>query len=698
VVPGERVNCKRFVASGVAAGLAAVLISAMSRQVAAEEVAAGGSTDAVRTPASAAISDVRTTVVTSESGTRTTVEVDDGTRPATPEDDGPRTTVEVEGNQWPHGPDYQDGYAALVAYEARDALGKGNYKRAQRLFQILVRIDGKDAYAHRELGRTAHALGQLEHAADELARANRLMRGAPDPELHYLRGEALYGLDRIDEARAEHEQAEREIGSSAERMSLLWLARIYARRGELDRAVKVYRSLDKRRYGEPPDEEVALNMAEAHFMAKDWAGAEKVLRDFLAEAPRHRRAREMLAWSLEAQGRLDEEVEVRSRLTGWTGTDNWISYGRVLERARNYGAALGAYRQAYIMQGDFPDPQLGAAIDRMRLRLATEVGASAAYRTDPTGSALEYRAGVTIPMESRLAASFLASYETAEGGLLAAKGNRGSFYGSLLIALWEGADTEFHVGAGKVTVVEERIDGLSSEEDKLHLGTAARLHTPVTSAAQLDLQADFRSQWTESADTIRRGGHYSGFTSHLYLKPFGPRVVFDTGAQARWLSLTTLDDEMETPTASQLLLFGGVDVTVWHAPDRVVRGEILDRDMRRGTYLSDALVLGYRHYEAIPDTSEGFRQRLSLARARIDELSFTARKVLTTRGILGVEGRGGAGWDSARDAFMWRAGAGLELAATPSSRLSLSYDFANESATGLQGRRQTGWVTFHVDI
>ena len=145
---------------------------------------------------------------------------------------------------------------------------------------------------------------------------------------------------------------------------------------------------------------------------------------------------------------------------------------------------------------------------------------------------------------------------------------------------------------------------------------------------------------------------------------------------------------METPTASQLLLFGGVDVTVWHAPDRVVRGEILDRDMRRGTYLSDALVLGYRHYEAIPDMSEGFRQRLSLARARIDEVSFTARKVLTTRGILGVEGRGGAGWDSARDAFMWRAGAGLELAATQSSRLSLSYDFANESVVV--------WYALHI--
>ena len=42
--------------------------------------------------------------------------------------------------------------------------------------------------------QTAHATGSFTHAVDMLGRAHSLSPGLPDPELHYLRGEALIVL------------------------------------------------------------------------------------------------------------------------------------------------------------------------------------------------------------------------------------------------------------------------------------------------------------------------------------------------------------------------------------------------------------------------------------------------------------------------------------------------------------------------
>ena len=77
-----------------------------------------------------------------------------------------------------------------------------------------------------------HAAGKFEDAAAALERAHHFEHHKQDPELHYLRGEALFVLKRDDEARREHRIAELEIGQTpTERMHKLWLARIYARRG-----------------------------------------------------------------------------------------------------------------------------------------------------------------------------------------------------------------------------------------------------------------------------------------------------------------------------------------------------------------------------------------------------------------------------------------------------------------------------------
>ena len=62
--------------------------------------------------------------------------------------------------------------------------------------------------------------------------------------MHYLRGEALYVLGRDEEARREHHIAELEIGKTpTARMEKLWLARIYARRGYVVLADRLYESM-----------------------------------------------------------------------------------------------------------------------------------------------------------------------------------------------------------------------------------------------------------------------------------------------------------------------------------------------------------------------------------------------------------------------------------------------------------------------
>ena len=98
----------------------------------------------------------------------------------------------------------------------------------------------------------------------------------------------------------------RSVPTPEARMAKLWLARIYARRGYVVLADRVYESM----LPPPPkfDEEVALNQADAHLLNKDWEGGARVLRRYLALDPKNVRGRQMLAWALEADGDLDGEL------------------------------------------------------------------------------------------------------------------------------------------------------------------------------------------------------------------------------------------------------------------------------------------------------------------------------------------------------------------------------------------------------
>src|SRR5262245_53426488 len=96
--------------------------------------------------------------------------------------------------------------------DANEALLRGQFDRARRELEQVLEILPRDAPAQRDAARAASAAGQFEYAVVALEKAHHFERHTRDPELHYLRGEALFVLGRDVEARREHRIAELEIG------------------------------------------------------------------------------------------------------------------------------------------------------------------------------------------------------------------------------------------------------------------------------------------------------------------------------------------------------------------------------------------------------------------------------------------------------------------------------------------------------
>ena len=80
------------------------------------------------------------------------------------------------------------------------------------------------------------AAGQFDYAVAALERAHHFEHHTRDPEIHYLRGEALYVLGRDDEARREHHIAELEIGKTPTDRMREAVARAHLRAARLRRA------------------------------------------------------------------------------------------------------------------------------------------------------------------------------------------------------------------------------------------------------------------------------------------------------------------------------------------------------------------------------------------------------------------------------------------------------------------------------
>jgi tetratricopeptide (TPR) repeat protein len=582
-----------------------------------------------------------------------------------------------------------DDVQKLFDEEARVAMGKGEYKRALHFFWRLLLIDPDDATALREAGRCAKALGDLVYAEKALKRTDELRGGVMDPELHFLRGEALLGLGRKVEANVEFDKALAELKIiPLDRNASMWLARIYALKGDLTQSEKLYWELAPAYSRTTEFGDLMTNLAEAHILGNDWPGAEKLLRRLLMHQPRHERGREMLAWVLEHKGDTDAELAVREELANEPGQDaggRAERYGRALERAHDYQGALVHYRQAQQLGND----RLEQDIERVQNTMSPEVGAGGTFMDDPTGQSQGWLWGVTAPLTRHVRLALSGTYQTVD---------------DMAFQLAPMSGNTLTTVAGNV-MLDHSGDMLAlgstfywhSDDEKTGRGYAANLRTRPSRAIQVQAIGEYQMPWRESVATIAMNGVADTAGLDVYTTPFSDRLVLGVGARARRLALEPMDNALENPKAQQLFGAAGADFILWASPEKVARGEILDDSMLWPSSLMAAAVLSYRHYELTSDDPFGSRLVL-VERSSLDEVSGVIRETFGKRGTLGIELRGGAGYDWERDVRQWRAGGSLLFAATSNSRLTLAYDAASETGTGLTGQRHTGWFVLHVDL
>lgn len=572
------------------------------------------------------------------------------------------------------------GFEALVEYEAREALATGQLRRAWVLFGRLLELDPDNIWAMRELGRVAAAIGASTEAIDLLEEVDKRQEHAPDPELHFVRGQALIAVGRKNEGLEVLARAERELSAAPEsRQRSLWLARIYALRGDAEAAARLYESLLPLDRKDPEFESVTLQLVEAHLLASDWSAAEARLEAFLRDHPEHQRARDMLAWVLESRGKLDEELAVRGALANEWSTDPGrltAEHARVLERDHQYPEALKAYRRA-----DGLGVDVAESIDRLEGQLAPELAASVAVLSDPTGDRTVWSAGGSMVFAGRLRVSTSASYEAGE-------------YDQLGKLVTGGAWGLYELGRGN----EVGLGALAWNRhgDPTRFGARGLWRTSPRRVWRVFVRGELNSPWRESAAVVREGGTVDLVEAQVYAAPLTPRLVFTASGRARRLGLKGAGASV-MDHAQQLFGAVGADVIVSSNGSAVARGHILDEELVSPASVSNAIVLSYRHYEM--SSNDPFGTRLFLVeRSRLDEMSATARRVFDADGIVAAQAQAGLGYDDLRSTFQWRVGGQLYVSPTANSRLFASFESATESRTGLVGRRHQGMLGLHVDL
>lgn len=571
------------------------------------------------------------------------------------------------------------------------ALAAGRFAEARARYEDALAIDPEDRHALREAGRAAHALRDFEAAASYLRRA-AARTPTRDPELHYLLGEAWWALGKPALARQAHLRAKAELGEAPRaRIEQLWLARILGRLGDRAAADALYEALIT---AAPADPEAALARVELHTAVADWDPAERAVRRFLAHAPRHARAREVLAWILEARGRLADEMRLRAALARDADRAEPVrDFGRALERAGDWAGALAAYRRATQLADGADDGELARALARLDQRMAVELGAGASARTDPSAHGLGGFTAMAVPFGRA------SHWTTGAWHELVSDGARDVYAGEVRGAVALRRGDALAIAGARLGVIDVEADPGQSTPRRTLLAPGAFGSLSSGRLARhlmIVVDGELASVWRETPRAVFEGGRVDAAAAHLYGTALGDRLIIDTGLQARRLRLTR--DGGATPGASQLLGWAGADVVAWRDFTREARGQILDDDLLRPTFIADSVVVGYRHYELAGDSDAMFMARLPLAdRASIDEVSLTLRKVLAG-GRVTVEARGGIGRDWARELNLARGGVSLWLSPGARSRISLSFDLAKESVRAFEGERRTGWGTYHVDL
>jgi hypothetical protein len=558
---------------------------------------------------------------------------------------------------------------------------------------------GRDA---RTAATIALGEGAFDRAATLLAQANTLARHQSDPELHYLRSEVLFALERDDEADNELRIAEHEIGPApTERMPKLWLGRIYARRGELQRADLIYETL----WPSPPavDAEVAICQAESHLLRHDWLGGRQVLERLLARDPHNVRAREVLAWALEASGDLDHELSLRSGLAAERPTiTSFLAWARALERAGDFRGARDLYESAITAEAGQRDDTLAISLARVRYRTTPEVSASVIARRDPQADALRLQAGVAVPFGSRQVASLVGWHETSSGQVLRGGtlvnggGASTGVRAGLILGTSQGAWWLVAGDLGQISAAS-RAPATDASVDRLRLGASSELTLPLLGHAEVHLRGELNQPWNDAAVTVSEGGSTNSAGGEVFAYPTSRRMILVLAGQWRQFRLTP-GVAQEDPVSTQRNLIGGADLVLWSNPEQLLRVEALDDRMVSRSSFSDAAILSYRHQEMWGDSTSDFLSRIVLApRARVDLATATVRKVLAAQQA-GLELRGGFGYDNARSATLYSVGAVATVALSWSTKLLVNYELVKETTTGFTGTRQTGWVAFHADL
>jgi hypothetical protein len=352
-------------------------------------------------------------------------------------------------------------------------------------------------------------------------------------------------------------------------------------------------------------------------------------------------------------------------------------------------------------------------------------------RRDPQADSLRAQAGVALPFASRHTLSLFAWHDTSSGRVLRANtlpsgGGSATGLGSLVLlqgrggaSLLMGADLRYVVPAdpGHDRPVMPMLSGAAPT-----VGATAETVLPFKLSSFLGgeafLRGDFNQQWNDSSVTVSEGGSFNGGAAHLFAYTSDRRFTLMAGTQIRQYRLaevsapaTAVMPPPAVPTATEVvapawtdprsmqkLFVGGGDVVLWSRPARLLMGESLDERLARRTSLSDAVVLSYRHYQLYGSSNDAFNSRLVLApRAANHVVSSNVRKVLAS-GRLGLDLRGGAGYDTQREVALYSAGGSLILIPSWAGRFFVSYDVAREAAFGLTGTRHTGWITYHADL
>lgn len=576
------------------------------------------------------------------------------------------------------GDEYRDGAHALIDFEAREALAKGDLDRAWELFAWLVRLRPNDPRALRELGRVAAAKGAFRDAERALRRCLELRGDAPDPEAHFIRGEALIALGRRDEALAELATAEAELQYvTSDHLAAVWRARIYILRGDVVEASRVLEAALPGDPSQPGYDEVAVMLAESYMLARQPRRAARLLDNLLRFGP-NQRAEEMLAWALAQLGDHERELFLRANIAAApdASVESLVEHARALARSDRPDEALGALREARA-RGDL---ELDDEIDRLDAMVSPEVMAFFEAGEYPTGRVAGGGAATVVSVSRWLALQAdVRHYELADRG--DAQTSSASLAARLDLSIGR-------LAAGGVAWRDAR--------DIDRGGATVVYRSPADRWLSLYARADYHAPWVESAISVRESGSSTGLEAHLFARLFTQDLLLVGSARSRRLELAEMGGD-QAAAADVHYMSTGLDWVAWANYSATARGASLQTDMLSPADFASSVVVSARHSEVF--TRGGLEPRLYLVdRSRIEQLTVRGRKVMDDEGVFSLGAHAAAGYDLERDARLWQVGGEALLSITPMVRLTARAELATETTSGLTGERLTGFVGLNADL